>query len=308
LLSGLFLARVIDRPWRGYLDKKVVHYSYFFLLWTFINLALLFAVGELSGSATDFGVEFWQMSTSWPWMMLWFIQMLPAYFLFTKLTRRVPVWVMLVVASSLQTFPQIVEAVVHAVPVLGGDRILIDEFWVRYIYFYVGYVAAPYFFRLAEMMKSKVLLATVGLAVWATLNGSLVHFGFSKAPFVGLFLGFAGATAIVTLGAIASKFDLVRWLRYLGENSIVVYLTFYWPMYFAAELLLGASLFTDDHATFGVIVTAAGILGSVVLFWIVRRSPYTSWLFERPTWLYIGHYETRSEPRNRTAVQVKPLP
>jgi uncharacterized membrane protein YcfT len=34
LISGLFLARVIDRDWRTYLDRKVVHFVYFYLLWT----------------------------------------------------------------------------------------------------------------------------------------------------------------------------------------------------------------------------------------------------------------------------------
>src|SRR6201992_4011829 len=34
MISGLFLARVIDRDWRTYLDRKVVHFVYFYLLWT----------------------------------------------------------------------------------------------------------------------------------------------------------------------------------------------------------------------------------------------------------------------------------
>src|SRR5436305_5597914 len=29
LISGLFLARVIDRDWRTYVDRKVVHFAYF---------------------------------------------------------------------------------------------------------------------------------------------------------------------------------------------------------------------------------------------------------------------------------------
>ena len=33
MISGLFLAQVIDRPWRQYLDRKVVHFAYFYLLW-----------------------------------------------------------------------------------------------------------------------------------------------------------------------------------------------------------------------------------------------------------------------------------
>ena len=39
LISGLFLARVIDRDWRRYLDRKVVHFLYFYVLWVTIQFA-----------------------------------------------------------------------------------------------------------------------------------------------------------------------------------------------------------------------------------------------------------------------------
>ena len=39
LISGLFLAHVIDRDWRTYLDRKVMHFAYFYLLWTAIQFA-----------------------------------------------------------------------------------------------------------------------------------------------------------------------------------------------------------------------------------------------------------------------------
>ena len=39
LISGLFLARVIDRDWRDYLDKKVMHFAYFYVLWVTIQFA-----------------------------------------------------------------------------------------------------------------------------------------------------------------------------------------------------------------------------------------------------------------------------
>ena len=39
LISGLFLARVIDRDWRSYLDRKVLHFAYFYLLWVTIQFA-----------------------------------------------------------------------------------------------------------------------------------------------------------------------------------------------------------------------------------------------------------------------------
>src|SRR3990170_4533894 len=40
LISGLFLARVIDRDWRTYLDRKVVHFAYFYVLWVTIQMAV----------------------------------------------------------------------------------------------------------------------------------------------------------------------------------------------------------------------------------------------------------------------------
>ena len=39
MISGLFLSRVIDRDWRTYLDKKVVHFAYFYALWLTIQFA-----------------------------------------------------------------------------------------------------------------------------------------------------------------------------------------------------------------------------------------------------------------------------
>src|SRR3954468_18054553 len=39
LISGLFLANVISRDWRTYLDRKVVHFAYFYLLWVTIQFA-----------------------------------------------------------------------------------------------------------------------------------------------------------------------------------------------------------------------------------------------------------------------------
>jgi uncharacterized membrane protein YcfT len=37
LISGLFLRLVIDRDWRTYLDRKVVHFAYFYVLWVTIQ-------------------------------------------------------------------------------------------------------------------------------------------------------------------------------------------------------------------------------------------------------------------------------
>ena len=32
LISGLFLSAVVDRPWRRFVDRRLVHYMYFYAL------------------------------------------------------------------------------------------------------------------------------------------------------------------------------------------------------------------------------------------------------------------------------------
>ena len=33
MISGLVLGLVIDRPWLRYADRKIVHFTYFYVLW-----------------------------------------------------------------------------------------------------------------------------------------------------------------------------------------------------------------------------------------------------------------------------------
>jgi uncharacterized membrane protein YcfT len=50
----LFLFRVIDRDWRIYLDRKVVHFAYFYMLWLVI-LTVVKHGAELGADPTAFG-------------------------------------------------------------------------------------------------------------------------------------------------------------------------------------------------------------------------------------------------------------
>ncbi len=61
MISGLFLARVIDRDWRTYLDKKVVHFGYFYVLWLTIQF-----VFKAPGIAADAASATSPISTGWP--------------------------------------------------------------------------------------------------------------------------------------------------------------------------------------------------------------------------------------------------
>jgi uncharacterized membrane protein YcfT len=77
-----------------------------------------------------------------------------------------------------------------------------------------------------------------------------------------------------------AKSDLFAPLRYLGRNSIVLYLAFLLGMAAARAVLLKTGL---ELGTVALLVTAAGVAGAIGLFWTVRQTPL-KFLFERPAW------------------------
>lgn len=277
LLSGLFLSRVIDRPWKNYIDKKIIHYGYFFLLWSGICLLLLVAIGEVSGGVKGMITRYWSMISSWPFHMLWFIQMLPAYFLFTRLVKSVPVWLMLLIAIAL-----------HSYQPFETGRIIIDEFWHRYVFFYVGYVFSSRFFQLADWVEQHTAKSVFCLVAWIIVNGAAVYLGVDKAPLISIALGLAGAMAVVVVAVLLEKQSVFNWVRYLGENSLIVYLGFYWPMILASHILISQFPVSGYNGLFTVLVSIAGIAGSVLVFQLVRRIQWMAWLFRRPRWAVIS--------------------
>jgi uncharacterized membrane protein YcfT len=275
LISGLFLAQVIDRDWRTYLDRKVVHFAYFYLLWTAIQFAV---------KAPVFVHEHGVLSTVWlyvesfwePFSTLWFIYLLPIFFVATKLAHslRVPPLLVWLIAAALEI------AHIHT------GATVIDEFASRFVYFYTGYLFAPRIFALAKSADGHPEVAFAGLVGWGLINSLFVFNGLAEFPVVSLALGMAGAAAVVSVSVLLAKSDLAKPLRYCGRNSIVIYLAFFLPMALSRMVLVKTGWITDI-GTISVLVTVAGVMGSLVWFWAVRWT-FLRFLFERPPLFWIA--------------------
>jgi uncharacterized membrane protein YcfT len=269
LISGLFLARVIARDWRSYLDRKVVHFAYFYLLWTAIAFAC---------KAPVFVHEHGVLRTIWlyvesfwePFGTLWFIYLLPIFFVVTKLAHdlRLPPPLIWLAAAALEIAP------------IATGYTVVDEFASRYVYFFTGYIIAPHIFALAKRAAAAPETALAGLMTWGLINGFLVFNGLAQLPFVSLALGCAGAAAVVSVSALLAETDIAKPLRYCGRNSIVIYLAFFLPMAATRTVLLKTG-WIADIGTVSAIVTLAGVIGSLAWFWAVRWT-FLRFLFERP--------------------------
>ncbi len=278
LISGLFLSVVIDRDWRTYLDRKVVHFAYFYLLWVTIQFGF-----KAPGFAAETGwphVGFMYLeSFIEPFGTLWFIYLLPVFFVVAKVTRRMPPLMIWGVAALLE--------MAH----IATGWTVIDEFGARFVYFYSGYLFAHHVFALSDRARARPALALAGLAAWALINGGLVASGFSEWPLISLLLGLAGACAIVTMGTLLARAHWLNFLRACGEHSIVIYLAFFLPMAATRTLLLRAGPI-HDIGTISLVVTIVGVVGALVL-WRVALAVGANFLFERPAAFWIAPKKPR---------------
>jgi uncharacterized membrane protein YcfT len=273
LISGLFLSVVIDRDWRTYLDRKVVHFAYFYLLWVTIQFGFKAPAFAAESGWAHAGFLYLE-SLIEPFGTLWFIYLLPVFFVVTKLTRNLPpplIWSIL--------------ALLEAAHVATGWTV-IDEFGARFVYFYTGYLCADYVFALSDRARARPELALAGLAVWAVINGGLVYFGFSDWPLISLLLGLSGACAIITIGTLLARAHWLNSLRFCGEHSIVIYLAFFLPMAATRTLLLHSGLI-PDIGTISLVVTIAGVLGALAI-WRAALAAGANFLFERPAVFWIA--------------------
>jgi uncharacterized membrane protein YcfT len=297
MISGLFLARRIHVPWRDYLDKKVVHFAYFYILWMTIQFALkgygLYAEGGLFHLAQHYALGFID-----PFGTLWFIYLLAIFFVATRLLQPVPRVLIFLAAAALEVAP------IHT------GWMVIDEFAARYVYFFVGYWLAQSIFQSAEVAWRRPLPVLVMLlGIWSAGHSLAMAQGMADLPLMSLVLGLAGCGAVILSAVLVARTGGAQWLRYLGANSIVIYLAFFLPM--SATRSVGLKLWPSIHPDLlSTATTIMGVVVPVLIFWAVRDTPL-SFLFSRPGWARLkpvaergqgwhsGGHDTLSRPQAR---------
>ena len=217
-----------------------------------------------------------------PFGTLWFIYLLPIFFVVTKAVRNAPPLLIWLVAAALQ------------IAQIDTGWTAIDEFAGRFVYFYTGYLMAARIFALAAAVQAR---QRDGRACAVVMGGAQRRRGVHRSRRI------AGGVARprprrrrrggVGVGpdGEGQVFDPVR---YCGEHSIVIYLTFFLPMAATRTLLVKTGII-PDVGTVSLLVTAAGVIGALAIWWTVRNTR-ANVLFERP-----DHF--RIAPRSRAAMQ-----
>lgn len=270
LISGLFLSRTINANLATYLDKKVVHFAYFYLLWLGLTL-LLTDHDVLRANPIEFAkLYLWNIIQ--PTGVLWFVHMLAVFYVVTRLLARLPKWMVLVTAAALQ--------IAHQALWIDTPSFIANRFMDYFVFFFLGYAIANVVFEVADRARARPFITLAVLAAWAIGNELLTRQGLHHQPVYGLLAGLAGALAIVEIAALLSTWKSARFLRYCGQNSIVIYLTFFFPMTVLERVLASNQIIPDvGWACFAILVISAIL--PLLFHLAIKRTPLIA-LYVRP--------------------------
>jgi len=285
LISGLFLARVIDRPWLHFADRRVVHYFYFYALWAVIHILFktLVATGDPLG-ALNLAV----ISLVQPYGVLWFIYILAIVSAASKLMHslKIPHWAGFAMAAALQIAP------IHT------GAYAIDQFAEYFVYFYAGYAFAPRIFSLVEHAVKTPPYSLAILGSWAIINFCLVfssgyeittthmNMGLAGLPVLHLALAITGAMALCVSAALLTKLPIMNWLSWMGSKSLVIYLSFALPMSTVRVVLIKLGIINNADIL-SLIVFALAMIAPLILYALIQKTGFGKFLIERPQWAHL---------------------
>jgi uncharacterized membrane protein YcfT len=287
MISGLFLSARIARPWSQYLDAKVWHFAYFYLLWFHIHFALRLKA-LISDVGVDGAIKQYLEAYIDPFGSLWFIYLLAVFCIVAKLLRHVPKLIVTVLALAAHVLMP------HT------DVFLVDEFFARFVFFFIGYAYAPLILEYANQLRRLPLQFLVGvLGVWAVFNTLGLVTGLASVPVIELVFAGLGIAAVIMVSVLITRGQhgtmLGDALIYCGRNSIVIYLAFTIFMAITRTILvkLNSSLNLGlDGGVMALVSAAAGLFGALILHALVRNTPL-NFLFVRPAQFRMGSGVTR---------------
>jgi uncharacterized membrane protein YcfT len=265
LVAGLFAYKALFGDLRKFVDGKIVHFAYFYVLWSVIQIGLKIVVphdGPWKVTYIDL-----LMIPIQPFAVLWFIYSLAMFFCAMRLLRSARPAYVIFFATALYFLR------------LDTGWMLIDEFAWRFIWFVLGVYGARQIFELADWARA---YPAKGIALSAALLASLAAVVLSRLVDIRgfeLLMGFAGAGAAIMLVSIAASRNLAAPLTFVGKHSLSIFLSFFLPM--AATRMALVKLGFENGDVITLIATAIAVISPIVAYRIVANTPL-DFLFTRP--------------------------
>ncbi|MFK4790072.1 CapA family protein [Microbacterium sp. ZW T5_56] len=277
LVSGVFAADALSRPWARVLRPRVLRFVYLYLLWTLIHTAAMWAFPDFPTFVPRGVGEFLEAITISP-PNTWYLSALALYFLLARAVRGVPIWAVLVPAVALSVL--VAAGLIDVVSNRGSML-------YNVAFFLIGARFAPAILDFTARPHPKVALFLV--VGYGFLYAGMRLLDAATVPGVWPVLSVVGVAMGLSLAPMLPRVPMIGgWLVRLGRHTLPVYLLHMPILVLVDALIVGAV--SDGHRvvqlvaavllpvllTVGITAVSA-LLGS----WIEKDGP--RWLFDLPT-------------------------
>lgn len=284
LISGLLLASALRKPLAEFLDKRVATLLYLYVVWLTIQFGFKAPgmIGELGAADTLLA---YLKAFVQPFGTLWFIYVLPIFFVISRATMRLPK--LAVLGAGL---------IANLAPIHTGWMV-IDQSAAFFFYFYLGHIAAVHIQAIVDWVMKNSKVAVLGLLAWALGHGFLLSY--AAMPVVHVAFALAGAMALITIAALLRNVPGMDLLRWIGRNTIVVYLGFFLPMAISRTVMIKSGII-GDVGTISLLTTVSAIFGAIIMYLIADKLRLAQFFYRKPSFVLSKSYlglERRNTPR-----------
>lgn len=284
-ISGLLAAGSLGRDWRWFVDRKIIHFGYFYLLWLLI---LLVAKAPSLGIADPSRFAWAYLGALVePFATLWFIFVLPLFFLFARWTLHLPAWLVLAAAIGLHVLAAFApEGGIYAMASRLTGWFAIDSFALFLVYFVLGARFSAQWLRLLGWFGEKKACLLAAFAAWLACHAIGFRLGLTEIPGLTLLFGLAGAVSVTALSVVLAQARLYGWLAAIGRQSLAIYVAFLIPMAISRHVLIGYAGLSDP----GWVGFTVFLFSVVVCLLLARVAPTIGlgFLFVRPSWVRLS--------------------
>jgi uncharacterized membrane protein YcfT len=289
LLTGLFAAKALSENWRSFADRRVWIMVWLFVIWVPVReiwLAMVPAtsVGHSGGIPAPRAVD----PANWgpmlenigssvlgPESYLWFVYALALFAVVSKLTRKVPPLIQVIVAGAV--------SVVAPTADLGWPW---NDILHTYFFYVLGMYAAPWIHRMAQRRSLPLIVVCVTVytvvALW--IDATYAHFNFGLSGPVRLFLASVGIIAVISTFSYMESWRVTVPFSRVGSRTLPVFLMHIMVLAtvtFIFDLVLPAD---PGLPLQPLILGGIAVVVSLGLHRVLMACGF-AWLFRRPAWM-----------------------
>jgi uncharacterized membrane protein YcfT len=262
-LSGMLLGGSLAKGPGRYVSGKLRAIAWPYAVWMAILLLNFPSLGLQTAMR-----GLWAPNT-----YLWYLHTLLIAYLVALLLRRVPAWATMAVALVLAAVVGSLE-LPEALAMMRPSR----------TFMMLGFFFAGHLLMQHLPVALRLLRHPIGIVIGVVCTGSVVVASLQPGSNISNDPRFAApllvslAVGLALLSRLPWRDPVSRWLRWVGQHSIVYYVTHWITMYWTLQLVAGP-LIPLGFSEVALAMVAGAMLAGAALAWLVQLRTPVRWLF-----------------------------